>query len=154
MTIPLRDGLTLNLTDTRNCANYYKCEGLQCDQCPCPLMHMFNPLTRRCEIGPSECRCPALSTSPEVTTTMVKLPPPTVVATTTAATTTAAPVTEGKIPTLDAGHRVETTTKKDDKEVNTELIIIAGIISATVIIVVIIVMAVFLWQRNRFKAVK
>lgn len=140
--LPYLEGQTINITDPRNCQNFYRCSGLSCWQCPCDLGETFNPVTLHCEATASACVCPQESTTTVSTTTPT---PTTTTSRSTTATTTTRPfiVQDAGMGTLNSGHN-----SKTNEPVSSDVIIIAGIVSATVIVIVVIVMGVFCWQRR------
>lgn len=148
ISFPIPAGETINITDTRNCDNFYKCHGKTCEQCPCPAGETFNPVTLQCDASNALCACPSPPTTPSPPKTESAIGETT--ATNKQTTSTSEPTTplkESQSQHSNQDDDIKDGEKKD--EISTEVIIIAAIVSATVIIIVIIVMAVFLWQKGR-----
>ena len=142
ISLPLETPEGVNVTDHRNCENYFKCSGLACLHCPCPLGQTFNPITLKCDSTGSPCVCPVETTTTVSSTTTTKATPKKRISTTTKFLVKDADF--GSQNSNNNNNNVDTT----EKPVSTEVIIISGIVSATVIVIVVIVMGVFCWQRR------
>ena len=141
ISLPLETPEGVNVTDHRNCENYFKCSGLACLHCPCPDEQTFNPITLKCDSTGSACVCPVETTTTVSSTTTTKATPKKRISTT----------TKFLVKDADFGSQNSNNNNNVDtteKPVSTEVIIISGIVSATVIVIVVIVMGVFCWQRR------
>lgn len=150
ISFPIPEGTTLNITDPRNCENYFTCSSLSCEHCPCEPGQTFNPGTLRCDTTNAACVCPTIGTLPPTKPTAIIANDKAI----SSSASSAATATTKKTPHVDAGAGPGRLNQGDDDKkspegVSTEVIIIAGIVSATVIVIVVIVMAVFCWQRRQ-----
>lgn len=137
VTLQNADDAMVNLTDPRNCANFYKCQGLSCFQCPCPLGETFNPHTLRCDQSEAVCECqadePAIETTTPISTDI-----------SISQITTDKPIDR----VIPSANNNQLTTNPPSTNNTNGIAIIAVIVAATVIILAALVIGFCLWQRG------
>ena len=143
VTLQNTDDAMINITDPRNCENFYKCQGLSCFQCPCPAGQTFNPETLRCDESNAVCEC-------EQTETEIAIETTTTISTDISISTITTEVPgERVIPPANTNQK-PTTLEPPANTTNNGIAIIAVIVAATVIILAALVIGFCLWQRGIF----
>jgi len=131
VTVPV----TQNLTDPRDCLNYYKCIGLSCWQCPCPANTTFNPVTLQCDTSRAPCQCSHTTTTTSTTTSF----------------STSATPEEIMVQSTGAEYVISPAASPNEgPQANSQngVVIIVVIVVATVVILGALIIGFCMWQRG------